>query len=373
MMRLPRGRQVKTFIISLIHGEGSLFVYFHTLGEELVRRGHRVVMLVSPRAGKRDDDSGNPAVMTWPSLVAKKPRDALFLSSLITRYRPDCIIGTFSTIAVCSLVGWLRGVPERIAWNRTTLDAIEMDTPVPRWKRSLMTARRRYVYRLCTRVLANSRAMRDENRRVYRVPDSKLDYLHPLLPDPPRSGVARSGRRLVYVGRLAPSKGLDVLFRALPGVARRFPDLEVELIGDGPSRKECEEMAEAAGLGERCRFLGAVPIATVYEEMASAAVQVSPSMYEAFGLVNVEANSVGTPVVASETGGIREIVVDGETGFLFPPGDSAALEERIVRLLEDEELRDRMGRAARKRFEDHFSLRQIPRQADFFERLVGRR
>jgi glycosyltransferase involved in cell wall biosynthesis len=131
-------------------------------------------------------------------------------------------------------------------------------------------------------------------------------------------------------------------------------------------------MAEAIGLGDRCQFLGALPMGTVYREMAAAAVQVSPSLYEAFGLVNVEANSVGTPVIASDTGGIREVIVDGETGFLFPPGDSSALEERIVRLLGDEELREKMGRVARKRFEDNFSMRQMPRQADFFERLVGR-
>jgi glycosyltransferase involved in cell wall biosynthesis len=84
----------------------------------------------------------------------------------------------------------------------------------------------------------------------------------------------------------------------------------------------------------------------------------------------VEASSAGVPVVASNTGGIPEIVVDGETGFLVPPGDPRALAEKIILLLKNEDLRRRFGKAARARFESAFSVRNVSRHADFFESLL---
>jgi glycosyltransferase involved in cell wall biosynthesis len=360
-----------TFFIAAIHGKGSLFRYFHALGTELASRGHRVVIIVSQRTRDEAGGESNPAVLTWPSPVPKTFRDAKFLNSLITRYKPDCIIGNFSTIVICTLIGWLRRVPVRMAWTHTMIGAIEMDSPVPRWKRVLMTRRRQFVYSFATQVIANSRAMSEDIQRAYHVPPHKIEIVYPLLPEPLYDQARRRGNMILYVGRLATSKGLDVLLRALPRIVKSFPDIVVEFLGDGPARQEYESMAESLGVGSECRFLGAVPSETVYERMSSAALQVSPSLHEALGLVNVEAHSVGTPVVASNTGGIGEVVIDGETGFLFPPGDPVSLEEKIIRLLRDDRLRDRMGKAARAHFERTFSFRLIPEQADYFERLAN--
>lgn len=362
---------MKTFFIAAIHGKGSIYKYFHALGTELVSRGHRVVIIVSGQNCCETEGESNPAIVTWPSSVPTRWRDARFMNSLISRYAPDCIVSSFATVVVCTLVGWLRRVPVRAAWTRTMMGQIEMDARVPGWKRTLMTRRRQFVYHFATHVLANSRAMNEDIQRAYHVPSSKIEILYPLLPEPPYDVSRSRANTILYVGRLVPSKGLDVLFRALPRVVESFPSVAVEFLGDGQSRRECESMTEALGIRDRCRFLGAVPIETVYERMSSSALLVSPSMHEAFGLVNAEAHSVGTPVVASNTGGIREIVVEGETGFLFPPGDSDALGDGIIRLLGDEGLRERMGRAARAHFERNFTYRQIPSQADFFERLAS--
>jgi hypothetical protein len=103
--------------------------------------------------------------------------------------------------------------------------------------------------------------------------------------------------------------------------------------------------------------------------MAAAAVCTAPSRAEAFGLVNVEAQSVGTPVVASRVGGIPEIVRDCVTGYLVPPGDSSALAQAIVRLLKNGEA-EQFGARAREHFRASFSLENIPRHASTLEELA---
>ena len=359
-----------TFFIAAIHGRGTLSRYFHALGSELAGRGHRVVIIVDGRALDEVDETGNPSVVTWPSAAPTKWRDAMFMRSLIKRYRPRCIISNFSAVNICSIVGFIYRVRARASWGRTISSAIEMDESVPRWKRFLLNRRRRIVYRFATHLIANSGAMREDMVRTFNVPAEKIEIIHSLFQDPPYDPSMPRERRVVFVGRMSPSKGIDVLLHALVRVKEACPDVTVELIGDGPVRGRCEELADALGVGGMCRFTGAVPIDTVYERLSSAALQVTPSFHEAFGNINVEGHSVGLPVVASDVGGISEVVIDGGTGLLVPRGDEEALANGIIRLMRDDETRERMGRAARERFEQTFSVRHIGRQADFFEGLV---
>jgi glycosyltransferase involved in cell wall biosynthesis len=212
--------------------------------------------------------------------------------------------------------------------------------------------------------------MRTELMKIFHVPYGKIEIIHSLFPDPPYDPSRPRERKLVYIGRMNPSKGLDVLLNALVRVKDACPDIIVEFVGDGPLRGEFEAMAGSLGIGGLCRFVGAVPIETVYERMATAVLQVTPSYHEAFGNVNVEGHSVGLPVVASDVGGISEVVLDGETGILVPSGDPDALAEGIIKLLQDDDMRHRFGRAARAHFERTFSNRHIVGQADYFESLT---
>lgn len=359
-----------TFFIATIHGKGTLFRYFHALGSELASRGHRVVIIVDGQALDEVDEAGNPSVVTWPSVAPTKWSDARFLRLLIKRYHPESIISNFSAVNICSLVGWLCRVPARIAWGRSISSAIEMNNPIPRWKRFLLNRRRRLVYRFATHLVTNSKAMRADLMNIFHVPYDKIEIIHSLFPEPPFDTYRPRERRVVYVGRMSPSKGLDVLLHALVRVKEVCPDIIVEFIGDGPVRERCEVMAESLNIDGMCRFIGAVPIDTVYERMATSALQVTPSLHEAFGNINVEGHSVGLPVVASDVDGISEVVLDGETGLLVPPGDPAALAEGIISLMQDDDMRKRFGRAARAHFERTFSNRHIAGQADYFERLL---
>ena len=358
------------FFIATFYGDGSVFRYFSSLAGELVSRGHRVIILLDGQCRDAEDRNGNPSILTWPSRRPTEWRDARFLHSLIRRYDPACIIGNFAAVNICTLVGWFDRVPVRVAWTHTLSKAIEKDGETPRWKLYLLKKRKRLVYRFATHIVAVSNALAEDQRLVYGVPAGKLSVLRILLSDPPAGHARPDCNKVLYAGRLSPTKGLDVLLRAVPLIREACPDVIVEFLGDGPMRREYEALARSLRIEDACAFLGARPISEVYERLAAAAVMAAPSIHDSFPLVTVEASSAGVPVVASNAGGIPEIVVDGETGFLVPPLDPDALAEKIILLLKNEDLRRRFGQAARARFESIFSIRNVPAHADFLESLL---
>jgi glycogen(starch) synthase len=141
----------------------------------------------------------------------------------------------------------------------------------------------------------------------------------------------------VAVGRMVPKKGFNVLLRAL---ASSKHQLRLTLIGDGPEREKLEELAQTLGLNGGVRFSGARDRGQILEEMAAAEVVVIPSLQEPFGLVALEAMAAGKPVVASDVGGLPE-VLEGADAFLVPPGEptelAAAIETVLQRLRRDPE------------------------------------
>jgi len=157
---------------------------------------------------------------------------------------------------------------------------------------------------------------------------------------------ARRGARVAYVGRLERYKQIDVLLRAAVKLGKRFPELQIDVIGRGSDRERLEHVAHEIGVAERTRFVGFVSDDERDRLLASARVCVCPSAKEGWGLTVVEANALGTPVVATDAPGLRDSVEAGRTGFLLPDGDVDAFADRIGALLSDDELGCRMSAAA---------------------------
>jgi glycosyltransferase involved in cell wall biosynthesis len=165
--------------------------------------------------------------------------------------------------------------------------------------------------------------------------------------------------RLLFVGRLTPHKGVDVLLRALPH------DAALTIVGtEGHDRdlpeRDYPNLLRSLAAGRRVRFAGAVDdveLASLYRRAIALVVpSVERTCYgrmiavsELLGLVALEAMASGTPVIASRVGGLAEVVDDGDTGFLVPPGDDTALRQRIETLLSDPARAARMGARARDR------------------------
>jgi glycosyltransferase involved in cell wall biosynthesis len=160
-------------------------------------------------------------------------------------------------------------------------------------------------------------------------------------------GVDAGAPVVVYVGRLVPEKGVDVLLRALPGMLASQPCACLVIAGDGPERPELERLARELGVAGQVHFVGTQHDVLPYYRLAT--VVAVPSRYEPFGLVAVEAMAAGRPVVASRVGGLAETVVDGTTGRQTAPADPQALAEGLLGVLCSPEDAARMGAAGRER------------------------
>jgi colanic acid/amylovoran biosynthesis glycosyltransferase len=181
---------------------------------------------------------------------------------------------------------------------------------------------------------------------------------------------------VLFVGRLVEKKGCGSLIEAMVAVQRQNPAAQLVVIGAGPLRPAYQ--AQVTALQVRCRFLGTQPTAVVREWMARAAVFCVPSVMaasgdaEGFGMVFIEAQAMGLPVVSTLSGGIPEAVKHGETGLLVTERNPAALAEAILQLMQNEELWKRLSVAGRRRVVDQFNLvHQTARLEDVFERLLA--
>lgn len=164
------------------------------------------------------------------------------------------------------------------------------------------------------------------------------------------------------VGRLTEQKGHAYLLDAFSTVVQELPSARLLVIGDGELRPALERQATRLGLRDSVTFTGRRE--DVPQIMLALDVLVMPSLWEGFGLVLLEAMSAGKPIVASRVGAIPEIVLDGETGLLVPPGDPHSLAQALLEVLRDPEQGRRMGRKGRVRLEREFSVEKMVRATE---------
>jgi L-malate glycosyltransferase len=174
---------------------------------------------------------------------------------------------------------------------------------------------------------------------------------------------------LVHASNFRPVKRVTDVLEVFRRVHERVP-AHLAMVGDGPDRPAAERFARDAGLAHRVEFLGNVsPIEGV---IGAGDVFLLPSSEESFGLAALEAMACGVPVVASNAGGIPELVVDGEGGFTFPVGDTAAMAARVIGLLSDPQELARQRERARLRATGEFgTTKVVDRYEALYHRLLG--
>jgi glycosyltransferase involved in cell wall biosynthesis len=229
----------------------------------------------------------------------------------------------------------------------------------------------RSVARLADVNVAISRGLARYLARAEGFAEDAFEIVHYGIDAGPAPSPLPDGTRLACVGRLIPIKGHETLLRALALARRDLPLLELEIAGEGPLEESLRSLATSLGIDGAVRFLGNVtPPQPVFER---AAIVVVPSHGEGFGMVALEAMERGRAVVASDVGGLPEIVAGEETGALVPPGDSAALAAAIVRLAQDPSLMAALGAAGRARaLRDFTQERCVQRLAELYGGALSR-
>lgn len=183
---------------------------------------------------------------------------------------------------------------------------------------------------------------------------------------------SRSELVALLVARLVPTKGIEVAIQAMTQL-REHP-VRLRIVGEGSAdyEKSLRDLVTSLGVQHRVTFAGALPVTQLDAEYAAADLFVLPSWYEAFGIVLVQAMAAGLPCVASDVGGIPSVVRDGETGLLFPAGDSGAL-AAAMRQLADESLRRRFGEQGRTEAQRFDLQTRLDDLLAMYQRVLTRR
>ncbi len=164
------------------------------------------------------------------------------------------------------------------------------------------------------------------------------------------------GKRILFVGRLDAVKGGPFLLEAFANIKTKHPDATLTIIGDGAARKSLEAQANTLGITDKTTFAGYKTQAEVAEMLEDADMLVLPSFAEGVPVVLMEAMASQIPVIGSRVAGISELVEDGVSGFLTPPGDVATLTDRLDQLLSDPARCKQMGQAGRQKVTDDFDI-----------------
>jgi glycogen synthase len=245
----------------------------------------------------------------------------------------------------------------------------------------------RTAYQNAHGIIAVSNEMKRDVVELYGVNPEKVkviyngidpEFYHPIFDDSilKKYNINPEKPFMLFVGRITRQKGISELIKAIPQIN---PNAQIVLCAGAPDTpqiaEECKNLiAEAQKTRDGIIWIQEmVPHADLRVLYSHAAVFATPSQYEPFGIINLEAMACGTPVVGSKVGGIPEIIVEGETGYLVPLGESfkSSFAEKLNILLDNPELSKKMGEASRKRAESVFSWKSIAKQtADFYRELI---
>lgn len=352
-------------IITRSDSIGGAYVHVRDVSEALVKAGHEVTVLVGSGSHVTEFDSRGIPYRSIPSLVREiSPVTDLKALGEIKRalrdIRPD-VVATHSSKA--GLVGRMAakslGIPSTF-----TAHGWAFAEGVPDRSRKLYASIERFAAKRCSLIFTVSEADRQLALRNHVGTEAQLVTIHNGMPDIEpglRANPGTSPPKIVMVARFEEQKDQPTLLRALA----KLRDLEwsLELIGDGPKRQTCEELAKELHIAERVEFCGARP--DVPARLAGAQIFALVSNWEGFPLSTLEAMRAGLPVVVSDVGGSAEAIVPGKTGMTVPRGDADAVAGALRELIADPSKRIAMGAEARRHYEDRFSFNAM------FEKIVG--
>ncbi len=247
------------------------------------------------------------------------------------------------------------------------------------------------------RIIASTLAEQSQLEFLYRADTQKISvippgvdtiHFYPIPPDEARSAINMSPneRMILYVGRIEPLKGVDTLIRAMAVLRQNCKDSDcphiLTIIGGDPDTSPKKMSREMARLQALCHelgmkdviiFLGKKGQDTLPYYYSAADVLVMPSHYESFGMVALEAMACGTPVVASQVGGLAFLVQDGITGYVVPDGNPNLLSDRLSTLIRDDALRMKMGEQAAVVAKDYSWVRIAEKIAAVYQNLLASR
>ncbi len=234
------------------------------------------------------------------------------------------------------------------------------------------------------RVIVASNSMKYELEDHFHLPGEKIDVIPNAIDTTRydrnvdreavkrRYGISPYERIVLFIGRLSPQKGVEYLIKAVPFILNRHPEAVFIIIGEGLSKEYLMDLAHKSGYSHKIRFFGFLPDQDLIELTMSADVLVLPSIYEPFGIVALEGMAAGVPIVASNVGGLTEIVEHDKTGVLVYPRDPASIAWGVNRVLSDPGYSSWIVQNAKKKVKEVYNWESVAaRTIEVYEKALN--
>jgi len=223
-------------------------------------------------------------------------------------------------------------------------------------------------------VTATGLYLKEKTIQLYPSLESKITVIPFGAEIPPEINKRKDDRivRLVYIKGHKKIYGPDILLNAMQKVREVNPKVHLTIAGFGPMTDDLKLQSKQLGLEEYVDFCGFIEHEQISSFLADFDIMVMPSLEESFGVAVLEASAAGLPVIASDVGGVPEVLIHEQTGLLIPSGDTDKLSEAIIRLAENADLRNSMGVAGRKMVEEKYQWELcLDKMAKLYDRLVS--
>jgi glycosyltransferase involved in cell wall biosynthesis len=328
--------------------------YVYNLSKGLIKKGHKVSVITrgSPRRVEQEVVDGIDVFKAtfFPLYPFHLSIHKLFVNPLMNSLQPDIVHlhspltpSIKTSLPVITTVHTAMKVDSRY---HEVVDAFSLAEKIQSMYFSPYTESQ--LLRLSDKVTAVSPAVANE-LSTYGMDSRKIQIVWNGVDEKTFSPTnkRKSEKYVLYTGGLRARKGLFDLIKSAAIVKKSVPDIKFLLCGRGPLLQKLTEQVQSLGLEKQIIFLGLINREKLIQTYQNATIQVVPSIYEGLPTVLLEGMSCGLPIIATDIGGSRDLIIHNENGLLVPPKSSADMAQRIVELWNDDALRKRIGAQAR--------------------------
>jgi len=368
-----------------VHIKGGMEIYVEELAKGLVKRGHEVTIITTkhPEGRKKEEEEGNLRIY----YVGDKPlkytrtffKESIKLFKNLNEKNKFDIVHSQSGAGVWYALKCEKIAPLIITFQGTALNEAKSlrNTGLIGWGKGMYILVKDFInyhvfnhklfFERADKIIAVSNELAEDIKRQYKVPEEKLVVIpngidvskfKSMLVDNLREKLGLADEKvIVSVGAISKQKGFHLLLKILPDILKEYKNVRLIIVGTGPYLQKLKDMAAKLGIENHVIFAGKVSHEELPKYYNLADIFAFPTLrMEGLPLVVPEAMACEKPVIASRIGGIPTVIENNVDGILIEPGNLKELKERIMEVLRDEELAKKLGKNARKKVVEKFSL-----------------
>ena len=326
------------------------------LANEFSKRNYNVSMLIIEKSEKEIFVLDDKVKRYYFDSKSKKGRDYIWtcikcIRRVIKDIKPDVIVSFMVRINIMTIIADF-GIKNKLLVSERAVPACRMKN------KEILHFLENSLYNFTTAVIVQTNQVKD----MFAAPVRRkcVVIANPIQPDLPKIYQGQREKVIVAVGRLTRQKNFEMLIKAFVNCSPKIPDYSLKIYGDGVERERLEELISQHKMKDRIQLMGFV--SDVNQQIRNSAIFVSSSNFEGISNAMLEAMAIGLPVVCTDcpVGGAA-MAIDDSNGILIPVGDQKAIENAIIRIVDDSEFADKIGRNAEK-VRNKFSIENIVNQ-----------